>query len=44
MERKHKYRMRDLKYNEDFVLLPKHVYYPLSKWYNSDCLITRKVI
>ena len=36
--------MKDLTYKQDFVLLPKHVYYPLSKWYSIDKEITRTVI
>ena len=44
MEEMHSFRMRDLTYKQDFVLLPKYVYYPLSKWYSCDKEITRSVI
>ena len=44
MEDMHQFRMRDLTYKQDFVLLPKYVYHPLSKWYNCDKEITRSVI
>jgi hypothetical protein len=30
--------------NEDFVIVPKFVFYPLSKWYNCNKVIERKVI
>ena len=36
--------MKDLTYKQDFVLLPKYVYYPLSKWYSCEKEITRTVI
>jgi len=44
MEEMHLFRMKDLTYKQDFVLLPKHVYMPLSKWYSCDKEITRSVI
>lgn len=44
MEDMHEFRMKDLTYKQDFVLLPKYVYHPLSKWYNCDQEITRAVI
>lgn len=44
MEKMHEFRMKDLTYKQDFVLLPKYVYYPLSKWYSCDKEITRTVI
>ena len=44
MENMHQFRMKDLTYKEDFVLVPKFVYYPLSKWYASEKTITRQVI
>ena len=44
MEEMHTFRMKDLTYKQDFVLLPKYVYYPLSKWYSCDKEITRSVI
>jgi hypothetical protein len=36
--------MKDLIYNEDFILVPKFVFYPFSKWYNVTKVIERKVI
>ena len=44
MEEMHQFRMKDLTYKQDFVLLPKYVYYPLSKWYQCEKEITRNVI
>ena len=44
MEEMHSFRMKDLTYKQDFVLLPKYVFYPLSKWYSCDKEITRSVI
>lgn len=44
LEPRHKYRMQEVVYNEDFVLLPKHVFFPLSTWYKCDQIITREVI
>ena len=44
MEEMHHFRMKDLTYKQDFVLLPKYVYYPLSKWYSCEKEITRSVI
>ena len=29
MEDMHQFRMKDLTYKQDFVLIPKYVYYPL---------------
>ena len=40
----HQFRMKDLTYKQDFVLLPKYVFYPLGKWYSCDQEITRSVI
>lgn len=44
MEDNHQFRMKDLTYKQDFVLLPKYVYYPLSIWYSCNKEITRTVI
>ena len=44
MEPMHEFRMKDLTYKEDFVLVPKYVHYPLSKWCASEKTITRWVI
>ena len=41
MEDMHQFRMKDLAYKQDFVLMPKYVYYPLSKWYTCEKEITR---
>ena len=41
MEDMHQYRLKDLTYKDDFVLVPKYVYFPLAKWYNSEKAITR---
>jgi len=44
MEPLHELRMRDVVYNEDFILLPKFVFFALSKWYKTTKIIERKVI
>ena len=44
MEDMHQFRMKDMTYKEDFVLVPRYVYYPLSKWYACEKTITRQVI
>ena len=44
MEEMHTFRMKDLTYKQDFVVLPRYVYYPLSKWYSCEKEITRQVI
>lgn len=44
LEQYHQFRMRDLVYKQDFVLVPKYVFFPLSKWYPCDKVITRQVI
>ena len=44
MEDMHQFRMKDLTYKQDFVLIPKYVYYPLQKWYSCEKEITRSVI
>lgn len=44
MEAFHQFRMKDLVYKQDYVLLPKFVFFPLSKWYPCDKIITRHVI
>ena len=36
--------MKDLVYKQDYLLLPKYVFYALSKWYPCDKVITRQVI
>lgn len=44
MEPDHIFRMKDLEYNEHFVVLPEHVFFALSKWYYCNKSIERKVI
>ena len=44
MEPSHQFRMKDLVYKQDYILLPKFVFFPLSKWYSCDKVITRQVI
>lgn len=44
LEPAHEKRMRDVIYNEDFVLLPKFVFFALSRWYRATKVIERKVI
>ena len=40
----HEFRMKDIAYKQDYMLLPKYVFYPLSKWYSCEKEITRTVI
>lgn len=42
----HSLRLTDALYGTDFVLLPRFVYFPLSKWYGGGCsrVIERRVI
>ena len=41
MEPNHQFRMKDLMYKQDYILVPKFVFYPLSKWYSCDKIITK---
>ena len=40
----HEYRLKEVLYNQDFLIVPRYVYFPLSKWYKCTKLIERKVI
>lgn len=44
LEPMHDFRMKEVVYNEDFIIVPKFVFVPLSKWYNCTKTIERKVI
>lgn len=45
LEPKHSYRLKDnLEFMNDFLLLPKFVFWPLSKWYACDLELERDVI
>ena len=44
LEPLHDHRMREVVYGEDFILVPKYVFLPLSKWYKCTKTIERKVI
>ena len=44
LEERHEIRMTEKAYNEDYILLPKHAFLPLSMWYGCDKTITRDVI
>ena len=37
----HKYRLKDITYKQDYVLVPKYVFFLLAKLYNCDKTITR---
>jgi hypothetical protein len=40
----HSLRLNDALYGTDFVLLPRFVFFPLSKWYGCNKVIERRVI
>ena len=40
----HEHRLREVSYGEEFMLVPKHVFYPFSKWYACTKTIERQVI
>ena len=44
VEQYHSQRLRDVEYGQDFVVLPRNVFFPLSKWYKCNIVIERKVI
>jgi hypothetical protein len=44
LEPLHEFRMREVLYGDDFLLVPKFVFQPLSKWYQCTKVIERKVI
>ena len=44
VEQYHSQRLRDVEYGQDFVVLPRNVFFPLSKWYKCNKVIERKVI
>lgn len=44
IEKNHQFRLREsLEFNEDFVIVPKYVFLPLSKWYDCNLIIKRTV-
>lgn len=44
MEPLHELRLKDVTYGDGFILVPRFVFYPLSKWYKCTKVIERKVI
>ena len=40
----HELRMKEVLFSDDFILVPKFVFFPLSKWYQCSKVIERKVI
>jgi len=40
----HELRLKEVTYGEGFMLVPKFVFFPLSKWYKCTKVIERKVI
>jgi len=44
LEPLHENRLKDISYGDGFVLVPRYVFYPLSKWYKCTKVIERKVI
>lgn len=45
LEPMHELRLKDdIAYGDKFILVPRYVFYPLSKWYKITKVIERKVI
>ena len=44
MEPNHALRMKDVTYGTDFVIVPRFVFFPLSKWYPCNRIIERQVV
>jgi hypothetical protein len=44
LEPLHEFRFKDVPYGEGFILVPKFVFVPFSKWYKCTKVIERKVI
>ncbi len=44
LETMHEKRLKDVQYGEGFIVVPKFVYFPFSKWYKVTKIIERKVI
>jgi hypothetical protein len=44
MEPLHELRLKDVTYGDGFILVPRFVFYPLSKWYKCTKVIERKVV
>ena len=44
IENMHSLRLKDIEYGVDFIILPRFVFFPLSKWHSCNKVIERKVI
>ncbi len=44
MEPNHSSRLKEVLFGTDFVLLPRYVFFALSKWFSCNLVIERKVI
>lgn len=44
LEPLHEQRFKEVTYGEGFILVPKFVFFPMSKWYKCTKVIERKVI
>jgi hypothetical protein len=44
LEDKHSYRLKDVIFGTDFIIIPRFMFFPLSKWYKCNQMIERKVI
>jgi len=44
VENLHSSRLKEVQYNQDFIIVPRFVFFPLSKWYSCNKVIERKVI
>jgi len=44
IEEGHDYRLKEVTYNEEFVIVPKFVFRSLSRWYQCNMVIERIVL
>jgi len=44
LEPMHNLRMRDVEYGVDFIIVPRFVFFPFSKWYSCNKIIEKKVV
>jgi hypothetical protein len=44
VENLHSSRLKDVQYSQDFIIVPRFVFFPLSKWFSCNKVIERKVI
>jgi hypothetical protein len=44
LEPGHAHRLSDVEYGVDYIIVPKYVYFAVSKWYPCNQVLERKVI